>query len=1300
MADSYKISLGIDFNDGELKNIKKQLTNLTDNTHRIRIDIDNSRLLKQIEHAKKELKELNSAKGNQPSLTVNTQSLEKSLSRVADVIDEVKKSLGTLDDKSGMKSLISSVNQIATALGKVENESDSLLKSLSALSKKDFSINVGIDMGKSNPIERQAAYGNKVRNETLPQLKEQARALEDYVRQHYNAADDINAVFRLIQGSSGDYYAEARKKAEVLDLKNIIGDNKASLSSQINAYKEYIKIIREAASLKPDEINLDGIVSQFSRTTDEIVKDAQDVQTGAKDIQNAFKGLFGGSLDVEGLSGQLQPIITGLGEIKSSIDGLSKIDSLNNLTLTLNRLSDVLENLSSNFASVQKYFDSLGASSNSLNNLVDNTSQGLNNNANILEKFKNSLRNIGMGTDEIDAVANRIQNLGIQIETLDQKRTRAAAKGKKKSTGTNILSVDISGTDKDGNVVKFTEQYNIANGRLVKSIEDVSTAQKKAGATTNTFVKQQKNAVTDLTNQINKLNNASIDQNASKPIKDETHLTGLSDKYNEIISAIQRMGNASSSTFDDERNNVKTLIAEYQSLVREYKNAETVATSLRSKDINTVKSTYDSKLDVLISKMRKDGVYTSGFESGAENLRSILSDSTDASGLVKFLNGLDKLEAGYKRASAARKEFNQSEKVGINVSGLESKITNLQRISPEIDKFETKINGATVSVKTLLDDLGNVKTQGDFSVVNKRFDAFEKAAEAAGITVKETVANVKSDFDKLKRLAKEMGKVDIELAKVDNVDDFNSLKRLANDLESEYKDLYDTIGKNLNADQLRELDQIFANTTGAVRELNNEMAKSAEASELTSGLERLKTIAKEINGLKLDIFKFEDTDDIERAINQLNELENEAAELRATLQQKYNITSFDEIDDISRQGEEALNSLIAEAEEAKNKLAKSIKADIELGNVDNQMDTMIAKFNSLSDANDELRRSYDATKDAYKAMMDAASTNTGDEVADRERLIQAEKEYAAALEKTNNLIKKQARADKINADAIKLQDNRDIFQAKIDTWLTKNSAATKQFGNAMLKLKAQAESCDQVTLNHLEKQFKKLDTVADKAGLKVESLGDRIKSKFKEYSAYLSVAEVFMYISQGMQDMFEQVKLIDSAMTELKKVTNETDASYNQFLSNAASRAKAIGTTIDGLVTSTADFARLGYGFKESQELAEVANIYAVVGDEIDGVEGATESLISTMTAFGIEASNSMSIVDKFNIIGNNFAISSGGIGEALERSASSMAAANNSLDETIALITAANTVVQDPASVGQAFKTNFLNCLYVQKCA
>lgn len=49
--------------------------------------------------------------------------------------------------------------------------------------------------------------------------------------------------------------------------------------------------------------------------------------------------------------------------------------------------------------------------------------------------------------------------------------------------------------------------------------------------------------------------------------------------------------------------------------------------------------------------------------------------------------------------------------------------------------------------------------------------------------------------------------------------------------------------------------------------------------------------------------------------------------------------------------------------------------------------------------------------------------------------------------------------------------------------------------------------------------------------------------------------------------------------------------------------------------------------------------------------------------------------------------MTSAGIGEALTRSASSLAVANNSLDESIALITAANTVVQNPEVVGELLR-------------
>lgn len=55
---------------------------------------------------------------------------------------------------------------------------------------------------------------------------------------------------------------------------------------------------------------------------------------------------------------------------------------------------------------------------------------------------------------------------------------------------------------------------------------------------------------------------------------------------------------------------------------------------------------------------------------------------------------------------------------------------------------------------------------------------------------------------------------------------------------------------------------------------------------------------------------------------------------------------------------------------------------------------------------------------------------------------------------------------------------------------------------------------------------------------------------------------------------------------------------------------------------------------------------------------------------------------------GNRFAITSQGVGVALQKSASALAYANNTIDESIGLIVAANATVQDPEIVGTAIKT------------
>lgn len=145
---------------------------------------------------------------------------------------------------------------------------------------------------------------------------------------------------------------------------------------------------------------------------------------------------------------------------------------------------------------------------------------------------------------------------------------------------------------------------------------------------------------------------------------------------------------------------------------------------------------------------------------------------------------------------------------------------------------------------------------------------------------------------------------------------------------------------------------------------------------------------------------------------------------------------------------------------------------------------------------------------------------------------------------------------------------------------------------------------------------------------------DELKRKARGIATYLISITSFQSVWQEIRQGITYIKEIDSALTELKKVTDETDETYEKFLDTASKVGSEIGSTIADFTDATADFARLGYSISEATKLAEAASIYKNVGDGIDSVAQATESIISTMKAFGIEAEDSMAIVDKFNEVG------------------------------------------------------------------
>lgn len=333
---------------------------------------------------------------------------------------------------------------------------------------------------------------------------------------------------------------------------------------------------------------------------------------------------------------------------------------------------------------------------------------------------------------------------------------------------------------------------------------------------------------------------------------------------------------------------------------------------------------------------------------------------------------------------------------------------------------------------------------------------------------------------------------------------------------------------------------------------------------------------------------------------------------------------------------------------------------------------------SAEDFAERLSKIKAAASDAAAAIKGMGEDHAAKSV---EKLTKDSEAYNTALGKTETLLA-QVKKRQIDWTAAK--------NGKSSAAYTALTSYQRELENLISKLMAGEMTADEfaAAFANNSAKVKTAEGTIRSCGENTKTLGDRLKGLADKFGAWLSVSQVIMQAVRAIKQMVTAVREIDAAMTELKKVTDETNATYDKFLANAGARAKKVGASISDVVTATADFARLGYDIDKASVLADTAIIYKNIGDGIEDITTASESIISTMQAFGIEASNAMSIVDKFNEVGNNFAISSAGIGEAMQRSAAAMASANNTIDETIALITAANTIVQDPDSVGTTMKT------------
>lgn len=508
----------------------------------------------------------------------------------------------------------------------------------------------------------------------------------------------------------------------------------------------------------------------------------------------------------------------------------------------------------------------------------------------------------------------------------------------------------------------------------------------------------------------------------------------------------------------------------------------------------------------------------------------------------------------------------------------------------------------------------------------------------------------------------------------------------------EFKAVQEAINGLGNTHTIEDLNKAMNTLEVTYDNMSSKLRNSGKSlNPFINAKNEMSTMDKTIEGISLEFDKLSSKpDDVANAIKELSVQQDmvnsftigtmEWADAYGHLQQMIvNVTK--DISNLQKaQSSKSLQPRIDEIQlsmEGKNTKSK---------NYDYQIDTEIKKLKDLGFTDEEVAQKVKILTDAQLELKRVMDSNDFDSVASKNKaIIESDKERTIAL----NQVRTAYGQLKNDTSQYYNLNKQTKLSTDIQNWLSKNSRASKEAKESLnayyRELSNGRVSVDR--LNYIEKELKDIDTVQRGLG----KLGKNLKDQFKEagasFTQWLSVSSGIMALVYQLQKIPKEVIVVNKAMVELTKVSDASSSDITKYFDEAADSAKRYGSTVSDMINATADWSRLGYNLPDAKKLAEVATLYTNVGDGID-MSTANESLISTLQGFKMTADEAIHVIDAFNEVANTEAINSAGIGEALQRSASSMYAAGNTLEETIGLVTAANAVVQDPDSIGTAYKT------------
>lgn len=647
-----------------------------------------------------------------------------------------------------------------------------------------------------------------------------------------------------------------------------------------------------------------------------------------------------------------------------------------------------------------------------------------------------------------------------------------------------------------------------------------------------------------------------------------------------------------------------------------------------------------------------------------------LSGSSSEKGILKLIADIDKAKSKYTTLLSEFKSSNSGIETGLTkeIADVNNAINNLGKGGSvaEVDSLFNTLKTTANEIKQNLDT-----TSSSFNKVTNAENTLAKMPA--------TIQEISNNFSKLKNQPQEI---------VDLIQGLNTQL-------TKVKDTEENFGRNKQwSEEYREL---VVSVKKAETEIKNlqllEKSDNSEARQQAHYYNKMFGEIKQINKLKKQQVNAGEQENVELK-RQIKNLESRVSYDEKQLKKKKLIT-----EELERQKNELINIgkeelRLANSRSADKSSATSTKTENNVARLTQNLTTLETKWKESPIFNGEFQEKFNELKTSL--------SNVGGDP-------KALDEYRIKLNELTNELKRADVAYKASFSSNKSQQNieatRQNIKKLIYTIQTWQQANTKAMGkntfnggtyqvetdNMIASLKKLLNASDltvsdlKVNVDKINRSFRTMSSEAQAAGVNGLSFFDKIKEDALKFTSWMSLTTVISGISREAVKFYNNVVDIDTAMTDLRKVTDNTNQQYAEFFDNIGQKAKDLKIDLSDLISQTAEWGKRGYSLDEAETLATNSGIYSVVG-EVDNAT-AVQDLTTVMKSYNMTVDESINIVDKFNAISNKYAVSASDIGDMLSRSVSSLSVAGNTLDQAIAMGTAITEITGDAAEAGNSLK-------------